>query len=88
MGEVRVPETMSACSKLLERVNVRVRSAANRFRELAESRTADERVRQQLTAALERWFIVGREAPKPGALPSILGAGGGDSDSGLDLAPA
>ncbi len=39
--------------------------ALARFRELAESRTSDERVREQLAEVLQRWFVQGREAAKP-----------------------
>jgi hypothetical protein len=43
--------------------------ARARFRELAESRTGDERIREQLMEVLERWFVLGREPPKPDAPP-------------------
>ena len=60
-GEVRLPTDLGPCIKLLERVNRRIESAGRRFKELAESRTGDERVQQQLTELLERWFVLGRE---------------------------
>jgi len=65
-GEVRLPADFGPCIKVMERVNRRVESAARRFKELAESRTGDERVQQQLVEVLERWFVLGPEVPKPG----------------------
>ncbi len=67
-GEVTLPADFGPCLKLLERVNRRIEDARARFKELAESRTGDERVQEQLMEVLERWFVVGREMPKPGAL--------------------
>jgi hypothetical protein len=55
--------------RLLDRVNVRMDKATARFKELAESRTGDERIRVQLMKVLERWFVLGREGAKPGPLP-------------------
>jgi hypothetical protein len=64
-GKVKLPADTGPCFKLLDRVNVRLDKALARFRELAESRTSDERVREQLAEVLERWFVLGREAAKP-----------------------
>jgi hypothetical protein len=64
-GNAKMPATLEACIKMLDRLNVRLEKARARFQELAESRTGDERVRQQLVEALERWFVLGREAAKP-----------------------
>jgi hypothetical protein len=69
-GEVKLPADTGPCFQLLDRVNVRLDKALARFRELAESRTSDERVREQLAEVLERWFVSGREATKTGA-PTI-----------------
>jgi hypothetical protein len=63
-GNVKLPNDKAACAKLLELVNARLDKARGRFRDLAESRTGDERVRKQLLDALERWFIVGRDGPE------------------------
>ncbi len=65
-GEITLPRDFGPCIKLLERVNRRIESAARRFKELAESRTGDERVQQQLMELLERWFVLGRESPELG----------------------
>ncbi len=64
-GKVKLPADTGPCFKLLDRVNVRMDKALARFRELAESRTSDERVREQLADVLQRWFVQGREAAKP-----------------------
>jgi methylase of polypeptide subunit release factors len=68
-GEVLVPSDLGTCLKLLDRVNVRVDKAVARFTELAESRTGDERVRQQLAEALLHWFVLGREETKRATSP-------------------
>ncbi len=67
-GQVRLPTDFGPCLRVLERVDRRVERARARFKELAESRTSDERVQNQLVEALERWFVVGRGAAKPGAV--------------------
>ena len=66
-GQVRLPADLGPCLKVLDRVDRRVERARARFKELAESRTGDERVQDQLMEVLERWFVVGRAAAKPGA---------------------
>ncbi len=66
-GQVKLPADLAPCLKVLERVDRRVESARARFKELAESRTGDERVQDQLMEVLERWFVVGRQTGKPGA---------------------
>jgi hypothetical protein len=65
---VRLPADLGPCLKVLERVGRRVERARARFRELAESRTGDERVQDHLIEVLERWFVVGRGTAKPGAI--------------------
>jgi hypothetical protein len=64
-GKVKLPADTGPCFKLIDRVNVRLDKALARLRELAESRTGDERVREQLAEVLERWFVLGREETKP-----------------------
>ncbi|MGA2068011.1 MAG: N-6 DNA methylase [Thermoguttaceae bacterium] len=65
-GQVKVPAALGPGLKVLDRVNRRVERAGTRFKELAESRTGDERVQVQLMEVLERWFVLGREIPNPG----------------------
>jgi hypothetical protein len=64
-GKVKLPADTGPCFKLLDRINVRMDKALTRFRELAESRTSDERIREQLAEVLQRWFVQEREASKP-----------------------
>lgn len=64
--KVKLPADLHPCFKLLDRVNVRLDKAIARLRELAESRTGDDRVRRQLMEVLERWFVLGREETNPG----------------------
>ena len=47
-GQVKLPAELGPCLKVLERVDRRVERARARFKELAESRTGDERVQEQL----------------------------------------
>ena len=70
-GKLKLPGDLGPCLKLLDRVNVRLDKAVARFTELAESRTGDERIRQQLVEVLERWFVLGRETGKPTDSPDI-----------------
>jgi hypothetical protein len=74
-GQVRLPADRGPCLKVLKRVDRRVERARARFKELAESRTGDERVRDQLMEVLERWFVVGRTTAKPGAVAETEEAG-------------
>jgi methylase of polypeptide subunit release factors len=60
-GNLKIPKSAEACSQVHELVNARMDAATARFRELAESRTGDENVRQQLLNALARWYVLGRE---------------------------
>ncbi|HNS18901.1 MAG TPA: N-6 DNA methylase [Sedimentisphaerales bacterium] len=68
-GKVKLPGDLDPCLKLLDRMEVRIDKAMARFAELAESRTGDERVRQQVLEALERWFVLGREEGKADTPP-------------------
>jgi len=61
-GDIKLPSDLSPCLKLLDRLNSRIDAAMARFRELAESRTADERVRQQILELLQQWFVLGRDS--------------------------
>jgi hypothetical protein len=60
IGEVKLPADLDSCFRLLDSVNIRLDDACSRLKELAESRTGDERVQQQLMEVLERWFVLGR----------------------------
>lgn len=62
-GDVKMPTELADAMKLLDRLNVRLAKTTERFRELARSRTGDERVQQQLIDALVRWFVLGRDGP-------------------------
>jgi hypothetical protein len=64
-GKVGMPADLAPCFKLLDRLNTRHDRAMARFRELAEKRTGDERLRQQMMDLLERWFVLGHEVAKP-----------------------
>jgi hypothetical protein len=66
---VKLPAELALCFKLRQRVNDRLDRANARFKVLAESRTGDQRMREQLMDVLQCWFVLGRETPKPGAPP-------------------
>jgi hypothetical protein len=70
-GEVRLPSELAPCLKLLGRVNGRIERARARFRDLAESRTGDERVQEQLLDVLQHWFLLGREPPRRNLLEQM-----------------
>jgi hypothetical protein len=63
-GELKLPGNPKDCIKLLNLVNERLKQAHGRFKELAKSRTGDERLREHLTDLLMRWFVKGREIGK------------------------
>jgi len=65
-GEVKLPGRLEPCFQVLARVNERMEKVRARFRELAESRTGDERMQRQLMEVLVRWFVLGREAARRG----------------------
>jgi methylase of polypeptide subunit release factors len=77
-GQLKLPSELGPCMRLLDRINVRIDKAVARFAELAESRTGDERVRQELVEALERWFVLGRETPKRMPSPEESGPAPGE----------
>ncbi len=64
-GQVKLPAGLAPCLKVLERANRRVAGARARFKELAESRTGDQRVQNQLVDVLQHWFVVGRGTGRP-----------------------
>jgi hypothetical protein len=70
-GEVKLPADLSPCLKLLDRADRRISIVMERFRELIESRTSDDRIRQQLIEVLERWFVLGRETSQSGNMNKI-----------------
>jgi hypothetical protein len=49
------------CQELLSRVEKRVEKARSRFKDLAQSRTSDERIQSQIMEILERWYIHGKD---------------------------
>jgi N-6 DNA Methylase len=65
-GQTKTPAESDQCLNLLTRVNTRIEKAQRRFKDLAESRTSDERIQSQLEELLLAWFIIGREShPAP-----------------------
>ena len=60
-GDVKVPAEHDPSLRMVKELNERMAKARGRFNELVESRTGDERVREQLIEALERWFVLGRD---------------------------
>ena len=61
-GEVSVPKTDRTARKLLEMLNARHERTVTRLRELATSRSADEKTQKEILELLERWFVLGKPA--------------------------
>lgn len=63
-GESKLPKEPKACIDLLTHIDKRLEQASDTFEELAKSRTSDDRVREQITGLLLRWFVHGHETEK------------------------
>jgi hypothetical protein len=74
-GDVKLPADLSPCLKLIDRVNRRIAVAMEHFDELVKSRTGDDRIRQQLTEVLQRWFVLGRGTSQSGSTTKIEDVG-------------
>jgi hypothetical protein len=61
IGEVKLPSSRRGCADVLKRLNKRFENAQARIKELAESRTTEGRLQNQLVEALERWFVQGHK---------------------------
>jgi len=60
-GKVKLPSEAEACAKVLARLSARMEKTRVRFKELAESRTGDERIQAQLNEILFRWYVLGKK---------------------------
>jgi hypothetical protein len=61
-GPVSVPTTAEGCHTLYQSLESRLSNARARFEELAQERAGSEKLREQVTELLHRWFIHGRPA--------------------------
>jgi hypothetical protein len=59
-GPVSVPTTEQGCRTLYQSLESRLSSARARFEELAKERAGSDKLREQVTELLHRWFIHGR----------------------------
>ncbi|MFH1674446.1 MAG: hypothetical protein ABIF87_13600 [Pseudomonadota bacterium] len=59
-GELNLPADPEECIKLLNLIDKRLSQAHTIFKDLAKSRTSDDRVADQLIDLLLRWFTLGR----------------------------
>lgn len=59
-GPVSVPTTEEGCRTLYQSLVKRLSSARARFEELAKERAGSDKLREQVTEVLHRWFIHGR----------------------------
>jgi hypothetical protein len=59
-GPVSVPTTEQGCRTLYESLESRLSSARATFEELAQERAGSDKLREQVTELLHRWFIHGR----------------------------
>jgi hypothetical protein len=60
-GKARLTADPDKSAHLLHHINARIDRADSRFKELAASRTGDERIQTQLAELLLSWFVLGRE---------------------------
>jgi hypothetical protein len=67
-GKVRLGKEKRSCQELLTRIEDRVEKARSRFKDLAQSRTSDERLQVQLMEILERWYVLGKPAKSKASL--------------------
>jgi hypothetical protein len=59
-GPVKIPSGLQASLRLLDRLNARLAKALARLGELADSRTGDQRTRDDIIQAVGQWFVLGR----------------------------
>ncbi len=59
-GPVRLPSDAEGSAALLKELNARHESARIRLRELANSRSGESAVQDQIFELLERWFVLGK----------------------------
>jgi len=71
MGEVKLPSSRRGCADVLKRLNERFEKAQARIKELAESRTSDNRLQNQLIEALERWYVQGHKRSTHETPPAV-----------------
>ena len=60
-GRLKIPDSTKSANALLGRLDARVVEARSAFFELAQSRTGDSRVQEQLLDLLQLWFVRGRD---------------------------
>jgi hypothetical protein len=59
-GPVSIPRTENDSQQLLEVLQVRMEQASTKFEELAQQYAGSDRLREQLTDVLRRWFVHGK----------------------------
>ncbi|MFZ0888184.1 MAG: N-6 DNA methylase [Candidatus Binataceae bacterium] len=59
-GEVPVPESATGCREMLVEIESQLATARNEFEILASSRTADEKLRNDIVGLLMQWLVHGR----------------------------
>jgi methylase of polypeptide subunit release factors len=71
IGEVKLPSSRRGCADVIKRLNERFEIAQVQIKELAESRTTERRLQNQLVEALERWYVQGHERSTHEPPPAI-----------------
>ena len=61
-GHIEVPKSAADCSRCLKELRIRIKSAEERFAELAASRTGTQSLQEKTTTLLLHWFVHGRSA--------------------------
>ena len=61
-GHIEVPKSAADCSRCLKELRIRIKSAEERFAELAASRTGTQSLQEKTATLLIHWFVHGRSA--------------------------
>ena len=60
-GDVSIPKVPEVCAMCLKELNSLLNKANSRFKELADSRTGQEQMREKIIFILMNWFTHGRQ---------------------------
>jgi methylase of polypeptide subunit release factors len=60
-GKVMVPDSEEAARWTLERVELQIMQASQRFQQVAEGRTGDIKLQREVVDLLMRWFVMGKD---------------------------
>jgi len=61
-GHIEVPISAGDCGRCLKELRIRIKSAEERFAELAASRTGTESLQEKMATLLMHWYVHGRNS--------------------------